>query len=168
MRLMLGLFAAVSLSVPAFARDYAPNYALIHGALSEGYKEKLQDDGSYRIVTEYHTRDPMVALDVALYRAAELAREAGKPYVQVLSGDGRSSYGVSNGFVFARPTDSAAAPSDCRAKRCYTAEVAKVLDALSGPTGDQPGVAKPSSFDERGRTVTIMGYGIGAIAWANR
>lgn len=168
MRLALCLLSALFLCSPALASDGAPTYAPLQRGASEGYKEKLQSDGSYRIVTNYRTRDPMVALDVALYRAAELAREAGMPYVQVLSGYGRSDYGASSAYVFARPTDSAAAPSSCRDKRCYTADVAKVLDQLSGPSGRQPGLAKPSSYDERGRAITVMGFGIGAVAWADR
>ena len=119
-------------------------------------------------MTEYHTRDPMIAVDVALYRAAELAREQGKRYVQVLNGYGMSGHGVANGFVYAVGSDSPAAPTSCKAKRCYTADVAKVLEALSGPDGRTPGVPKPSYVDQMGRQVTISGFGIGAIAWTQR
>ncbi len=136
--------------------------------MGEGYKHSVQKDGTWRIVTEYHTTDPMVAMDMALYRAAEMAREANQPFVQILNGYAMSSYAVASGFVFARPSSDSAAPTACKAKRCYTADVARVLDLLGGPTGNQPGVAKPSSVDERGRQVTISGFGIGAVSWATR
>lgn len=165
MRSFLAVLACVLVASPALARDAAPYYGPKQGLMGEGYKHSVVKDGSWRIVTEYHTNDPMVALDVALYRAADLARLDGHRYVQVLSGDAMASYGVASGFVFAKASDSPEAPAACRAKRCYTADVAKVLDALSGPSGNQPGVAKPSSVDERGRQVTILGFGIGAIAW---
>lgn len=160
---LITIFIAVS---SATAREYVPIYGPKNGAMGEGYKYSDQKDGSWRIVTEYHTRDPMVALNVALYRAADMAREAGKPYVQVLSGYGMSSYGVASGFVFARPSDNPAPPASCRTKRCYTADVAKVLEALGGETGNQPGMPKPT-VDEHGRTVLISGYGVGAIAWTD-
>ena len=125
-------------------------------------KHSVQDDGSWRIVTEYHTNDPYIAVNVALYRAADLAREAGKPYVQVLGGYGQASWGVASGFVFARPSDGPAAPADCKAKRCYTADVAKVFEELGGADGNQPGVPKPT-VDDHGRTVLQSGFGIGPI-----
>jgi hypothetical protein len=136
--------------------------------MGEGFKHSVEKDGTWRIVAEYHTRDPLIALDVALYRAAELAREQGKRYVQVLNGYGTSGYGVANAFVYAVGSDSPAAPTSCKAKRCYTADVAKVLESLSGPDGRTPGVAKPSYVDGYGRQVTIDGFGIGAIAWTQR
>lgn len=152
----------------ALARGAAPFYGPKQGAMGEGYKHGVQKDGSWRIVTEYHTRDPMIALDVALYRAAELARDDGHRYVQILGGYASSGYGVSSGFVFAQPADSPEAPTKCRDKRCYTADVRRVHELLSGPDGHQPGVAIPTSVDGYGRQVTERGYGIGAVSWANR
>ncbi len=52
-------------------------------------------------------------------------------------------------------------------KRCYTADVAKLLEELGGADGKQPGVPKPNT-DEQGRTVTTSGFGVAAIAWADR
>lgn len=161
----IAIFLAAS---PAFARDYVPAYGPKQGIMGEGYKHSTEKDGTWRIVTEYHTRDPIIALNVALYRAAELAREQGKRYVQVLNGYGMSSHAVANGFVYAVGSDSPAAPTRCKAKRCYTADAAQVLDILSGPDGRTPGVPKPTYIDEKGRQVTIAGYGIGAIAWGRR
>jgi hypothetical protein len=162
------ILALVVTATPAAARDYVPVYGPKHGVMGEGFKHTIEKDGTWRIVTEYRTRDPLVALDVGLYRAAELAREQGKRYVQVLNGYAMGGYGSSNGFVYAIGSDSPAPPASCKAKRCYTADVAKVLDALSGPTGRTPGVAKPTFADEFGRPVTIDGYGIGAVSWKQR
>lgn len=167
MRMIAALVAAAVASSPAAAREIVPYYGPKRGLMGEGYKHNVEKDGSLRVVTEYHTRDPMVAMNVALYRAAELAREAGKPYVEVLNGYAMASYGVANGFVYLRPSDTAAAPAACKAKRCYTADVAKVMQALGGRSGDQPGVPYPT-VDELGRTVTISGFGIGAVAWTER
>ena len=165
---LVAAIAAVVTASPALAD--ALRYGPKDGAFGTGYKDDVEKDGSLRIVTEYHSRDPYPALNVALYRAAELAREVGKPYVQVLGADGMSSQGVASGFVYARPSDSPAAPTSCRphVKRCYTADVGQVLSALSGPAGDQPGVAKPSSTDQFGRSVSQAGFGVGAIAWSER
>ena len=168
MRRLFALVAAVTAISPAAARNYVPVYGPKHGIMGEGYKHTVGRDGTWRIVTEYHMRDPLIAIDVALYRAAELAREQGKPYVQVLEGYGTAGYGVASAFVYAIGSDSAAAPTSCRVKRCYTADVAKVLEALSGPDGRTPGVPKPSYVDPYGRQVTVDGFGIGAIAWTQR
>ena len=162
------LVAVCLVSSPVLARDASHYYGPKDGMMGEGYKHSVQKDGSWRIVTEYHTRDPLMALDTALYRAAELARDGGHRYVQILSGYGSSSYAVANGFVFAQPADTPEAPTHCKDKRCYTADVARVLYLLSGPSGDEPGLAKPTSVDEHGRQVTVSGYGIGAVSWASR
>lgn len=164
MRSSLILVAAFLAVSPAIARDATPFYGP-KTAFGEGYKEKLQDDGSWRVVAEYLRPDPVMALDVALFRAAAIAREGRHAYVQILGGSVRSSRAGSTATVFARPTDSPAAPTDCRDQRCYTADVAKVREALGGPWGDQPGVPKPSSVDRYGRRVSASGYGTGAVAW---
>jgi hypothetical protein len=166
MRLTVFIAIAASLTLsPASAENL--HYGPKEGIFGTGYKHDIEKDGSWRIVTEYRSADPYLALDVALYRAAELARDAGRPYVQVLGGYGTSRGFIASGFVYARASDSPAAPATCRhVKRCYTAEVAKVLDALSGPSGDEPGIPKPSLVDEHGRSVTVLGFGIGAVAWS--
>src|SRR3954451_16133987 len=104
------ILALVVTATPAAARDYVPAYGPKHGLMGEGFKHTIEKDGTWRIVTEYRTRDPLVALDVGLYRAAELAREQGKRYVQVLNGYAMGGYGSSNGFVYAIGSDSPAAP----------------------------------------------------------
>jgi hypothetical protein len=107
-------------------------------------------------------------VDVALYRAAELAREARQPYVQILGGNGTARMSVSTAIIYARPSTTPDAPPACRrSKRCYTADVDKVITTLSGPSGNQPGVAAPAGLDSYGRTVTVSGFDTGAIAWTN-
>ena len=168
MRITLAaVIAAAVISSPASARKlyYGPK----SGPFGTGYKHDVEKDGSLRIVTEYHARSADLALDVALYRAAELAREAGKPFVQVLGGYAYSRTGVAVGFVYARPSDTAAPPAGCRrAKQCYTADVAVVLRALGGAAGNEPGIAEPTGTDAFGRRVIYSGYGTGAVAWFRR
>ena len=167
MRIPAAVIAAIVVASPASARDiyYGPK----SGPFGTGYKHDVEKDGSLRIVTEYHARSADTALDVALYRAAELARETGKPFVQVLGGSAYSRTGVAVALVYARPSDTPAAPDKCRrAKQCYTADVASVLRTLGGPAGSQPGVARPSGTDEFGRSVSYSGFGTGAVAWLRR
>jgi hypothetical protein len=152
---------------PASARSlyYGPK----NGPFGEGYKHRVDKDGSLRIVTEYHARSVDEALDVALYRAAELARQARKPFVQVVGGSAYASNGVAVATVYVRPSDTPDAPDKCRhAKQCYTADVAAVMRALSGPAGNQPGVARPTGIDGYGRSVIVSGFGTGAVAWSGR
>jgi hypothetical protein len=127
---MIALAATQSL-----ARDEAVYYGPKQGFMGVGYKHSVRKDGSWRIVTEYHSSDPDLALNIALYRAAELAREAGQPYVQILDGYGMARLGVASGFVFARPSESSAAPMDCKRKHCFTAEVAEFMVTLGNKIG---------------------------------
>ena len=161
------VIAAVVASSPASAGKL--HYGPKSGPFGTGYKHDVEKDGSLRIVTEYHARSADLALDVALYRAAELAREAGKPFVQVLGGSAYARNGVAVGLVYARPSDTAAAPTACRrAKQCYTADVATVLQALGGAHGNEPGIARPTAVDAFGRSVIFSGFGTGAVAWFRR
>jgi hypothetical protein len=163
---LIAAIVAVGAWSPAIANPY---YGPKSGPFGTGYKQNVEKDGSLRIVTEYHSRDPYLALNVALYRAAELARQAGSPYVQMLGGSAYARNGVAIGTAYARPTTSPLAPTACRrAKRCYTADVAAVLRALGGPYGNQPGIAQPSGTDSFGRSVSVEGFGIGAVAWLER
>ena len=167
------LFAAAAAATAVLASSSAiaggSAYGPKNGIFGTGYKDKVEDDGSLRIVTEYHSMDPDFALNVALYRAAELARGAGKPFVQILGGHASARNGVALGYVFARPSDSPSAPLACRrAKACYTARVDAVLAALSGPRGNEPGVVRPAGTDRFGRSVSFGGYGAGAVAWHER
>jgi hypothetical protein len=167
MRILVVAAAAILMSSSANAGN--SSYGPKSGVFGTGYKDKVEDDGSLRIVTEYHSPNPDFALNVALYRAAEIARSVGKPFVQILGGHASARNGVALGYVFARPTDSAAAPLACRrAKTCYTANVGEVLAALSGPRGNEPGVVRPTGTDRFGRSVSFGGYGAGAVAWTER
>ncbi len=101
---------------------------------------------------------------MAMYRAAELARENGTRYIAFLGGQESRSPGIYSATVYARPSDSAAPPSGCRSNRrgtCYTADVVEVLRILGGPGGKQPGVAIVDHYDEYGRAVSFSGFGVG-------
>lgn len=168
MRIIVTLTLSAIIAAPVAAGQQPRYYGPKKGMFGEGYKHSVEKDGSWRIVTEYHDRDALPAIDVALYRAAELARQEGHAFVEILGGYGSSGPGASNGFVYARPSDSPAAPTNCRGKPCYTADVAQVLRALSGPSGYERGVAAPSSVDRFGRQVTVSGFGIGAVAYSRQ
>jgi hypothetical protein len=159
MRFALVAITAAIVASSASARTvyYGPK----SGPFGTCYKHNVEKDGTLRIVTEYHARSADLALNVALYRAAELARDAGKPFVQILGGYAYSRTGVAVGLVFARPSDSSSAPEQCRrAKQCYTADAARVLQALGGPDGTEPGTPKPIGTDAFGRSVSAEDLGL--------
>lgn len=162
---LIGTCCAVLTPSLAYAVDYHPWSG---GLISEGYKERVEKDGSWRIVAEYSGADAIDALDVALYRAADLARAEGKKYVQVLGGSASSRMHTATAIIFAKASDSPEAPSEChRSKRCYTADVATVLDILGGENGRAPGNARVTSYDQYGRPVKSSGFGTGAVAWTS-
>lgn len=167
MRKFVCLISALAVHSVAIAEEFIPPYQEKSGMMGIGYKDNIRKDGSWAIYASYPGREPYTALNVAMYRAAELSQNAGKPYVQILGGGGSASYGAAKSWVYARASDSPSAPDNCEMKRCYTADVAKLLEALGGADGKQPGVPKPT-IDEHGRTVTTFGFGVGAVAWADR
>ncbi len=167
MRLLTLIAAVGAMLVPSLAAavDYHPWGG---GLISQGYKESFEENGSWRIVAEYNNSDPIDTLDIALYRAADLARADGKKYVQILGGSASSRMRTATAIIFAKASDSSAAPTKChRSKRCYTADVAAVLDILGGENGRAPGNAKVTSHDKYGRPVRSSGFGTGAVAWTS-
>jgi hypothetical protein len=107
-----------------------------------GYKDKLQKDGTWRIVANSRPFDgPGFAKDMALYRAAELTTAAGHSHFQILEASGTIGTGMyvrgrETIKLIVRPTDSAAPPTECRAKQpraCVTLEAAETI-ARIGPT----------------------------------
>jgi hypothetical protein len=129
-----------------------------------GYADSTESDGSWRVDVAIHGRGE--AVDMALYRAAERARDEGYRYVFFLGGKGWRSPGISSATLYARPSHDAVPPTGCRSKKvtaCYTADVAEVLRVLGGPGGTHPGVAIPDHWDRFGREVFVSGYGTGAM-----
>jgi hypothetical protein len=132
-----------------------------------GFKDKTDRHGNWRIVANSRRIDGSgFALNMAMYRAAELARQQGYRYVQFLDGwstETRLSRDES-ATLFARPSHDPADPTTaCLSKAkgsCYTADVAQLLVLLGGDGGTQPGVAVPTEVDARGRTVTVTGFGL--------
>ncbi len=167
----LWCLALLAVAAPVAARDpligpKAHYYGPLKNWHGVGYKHQIQKDGSWRVLAESRINDGSgFAFNVAMYRTAELAREQGFRYVQLISGYGtRTFFGQESATVIARPSASPAQPTGCKPKRCYTADVATLLTMLGGPAGDQPGVAVPSYLDEYGHTVTITGFGIAAVS----
>ncbi|CUS45099.1 hypothetical protein MGWOODY_Smn1881 [hydrothermal vent metagenome] len=132
-----------------------------------GYKDSPTKDGYWKIEGATQGGNGL-AVDVAIYRAAEMAQAAGSRFVEI-----HDAYSSRNGLrderatLFARPAAAALHPSLCRSGkpgRCYTADVALVMRKLSGASGYEPGVAAPTYTDKYGRTVTESGFGVGSIS----
>lgn len=154
---------------PVFAGNADGPY---HGPMKRwhgvGFKFGVEDgfdkDSTWRVDAATRTGD---AVDMAMYRTAERAREQGYPYIQLLGGRTSRAPGMQSATVHARPSRSPAPPENCPSKKagaCYTADVGVLLRTLGGPDGTQPGVAVVDHLDEYGRQVTIAGYGIGSAS----
>ena len=150
--------AAAFAAEPAY---YGPMKAWPGMAYRSGYEDRLEQNGSWRVIAS--TRDAG-AVDMALYRAAEHARDMGYAYVEMLGGTETRSRTGDVATLYTRPSQTPAAPTTCRSKRrnsCYTADVAEVLHRLGGADGAQPGVAIVDHVDAFGRSVTRSGFGTG-------
>lgn len=131
------------------------------------HDDEVTRDGYWKIEARTQGAGQRMAIDVALYRAAELARAAGHQYVELHDAHSRRNSSGESAMLFARGANAPVHPGECRsrrARRCYTADVQAVLRRLSGVSGNEPGVATPSYIDEYGRTVTQSGFGIGAVS----
>lgn len=108
-----------------------------------GYKEKLQSDGTWRIVgpSRVHIDGFGFANDMALYRAAELASSSGHKYFQILNSTAMTKLIGGNPFretviIVVRPVDTDNAPIECQSKRvdvCNTLDAENII-ARIGPT----------------------------------
>ena len=165
---MLVLLAALpAAQAPAQIADSRYHYGPMNGR-GDGYKDELGKNGYWKINAGVSHIGSAIAIDFAIYRAAELARENGYRYVEIHDATSRSNRigGAETVTLYARPAEAPAHPATCRsgkAKRCYTADVALVYARLSGADGRQPGVAAPSYVDKYGRTVMQSGFGTGAV-----
>lgn len=167
MRLIASLLL-LAVAAPALAAD-PPYYGPMkpwHGiaiAYKYGYRERPEADGTWRV--EATVRFGW-AIDMAMYRAAELARDQGYAYVQFLGGQVNDILGNHAATVWTRFSHEASPATGCRSKErgtCYTADVAEVLRVLGGPGGVQPGVAIVDHRDEHGLNVFVSGFGIGDV-----
>src|SRR6188768_2825588 len=86
--------AALALMVPmtpSSAGDaYGYRYAPIN-ITGDGFSEKETSDGFLRIDARIGHRSRALAIDIAIYRAAELAKEAGHRYVEIHDATERSN-----------------------------------------------------------------------------
>jgi hypothetical protein len=159
MRAFLGL-ALLAVTQPLQA-------VAVEGTRNLDYEDEVTRDGYWKIEARSRRGDASIAIDVALYRAAELARAAGHQYVEMHDAFSRRNRHAETALLFARGADAPVHPAQCRsgrARRCYTADVRAVIRQLSGASGNEPGVAAPSHIDQYGRTVFQSGFGIGAVS----
>lgn len=159
MRAILGL-ALLAVALPLQAAT-----AQVAQALDADVE--MTGDGFWKIEARTRRGDAGIAIDVALYRAAELARAAGRPYVEMHDAYSRRDRYGEMAILYARGAEAPIHPAECRsgrARRCYTADVQAVIMRLSGSSGNEPGVAAPSHVDEYGRTVFQSGFGTGAVS----
>lgn len=105
-----------------------------------GYKDRKEKDGTWRIVANSaRMHGTGFALNMATYRAAELARDAGYPYVEILGDDTLVERGLNANLgnervvLFARPSKRSNRPVTCRSRMaagCYTANVDVIMARL--------------------------------------
>ncbi len=169
MRIWSGLLVltAVQPAAAALAAD-APYYGPMkpwHGiGYKFGFKDEVGADGIWKVTAATRRGE---AVDMAMYRAAERARDDGYAYVELLGASASGSPGYQSATVYARPSRSPAAPTACRSKRrgeCYTADVGELLRVLGGTDGLQPGVPIVDHRDQYGRAVSYSGFGIAAAS----
>lgn len=138
------------LSVCAFALLAMPSVSEARSGLATkyrpadllgGYKEKEVKPGTWRV----HARSNGVAeigfaRNMAIYRAADILREHGFPYMQVVDQKGISMHiGLSEKHagetmtLWVRGSNGPEAPADCTAKTqdlCFTVPVARTIERV--------------------------------------
>ena len=109
----LWCLALLAVAAPVAARDpligpKAHYYGPLKTWHGVGYKHEVQKDGTWRVLANSRINDGIgFAFNVAMYRTAELAREQGFRYVQLISGYGtKTNFGQESATVIARPSAS--------------------------------------------------------------
>ena len=166
MRIRLAI-AAIVLASSGAALAQSNYYGPWRGSPPAGYKEVAGADGYWKIDAGSTGRGGVIAIDVAIYRAAELAQAAGHKFVEVHNAFTREDRsGNQEATLYARGSDAPVKPARCRKgkspRACYTASVAEVFRQLGGASGREKAVAVPQR-DKYGRTVLQSGFGIGAV-----
>ena len=102
-------FGTISLALVLIAGTAAAQEAPYYGPMKAwhgigyryGYSDRITKDGSWRIVVTSRSGEPV---DMAMYRAAERARDEGYPYVQFLGGSTVRSAAYREADIRARPS----------------------------------------------------------------
>lgn len=141
MRMLVITIILLAISVDADARPstatkYRP--ANIFG----GYKDKIVEPGVWRI--EGHANgmsEDGFAANMAVYRAADIVRQAGFEYMQIINQKGSKSYiGSSMNSagqdlkLWVKGSHDANPPSECRAKDptlCFTMPVKETMERIA-------------------------------------
>lgn len=130
--------AAAAEARPGTATKYRP------ANLFGGYRDRIEEPGLWRVDARSNgVAGNGFAQNMAAYRAADILREGGFEYMQVINQKGQASLvGVSAGNMHAagesmtlwvRGAHDAAPPTECRAKSpslCFTVPVARTMDRI--------------------------------------
>ena len=125
--------ATVAEARPGTATKYRPHYLL------GGYKDKMDEPGVWQVYGKQNAiAEPLFARRMAVYRAADLVRQAGFEYMQIIDQKGKATTLVISGIrssgneeltIWVRGSH-ADVPGECRAKEpsaCFTVSVAKTM-----------------------------------------
>lgn len=132
--------------LPTLFKLPEPRTYMAGGGARYGYKEKQQADGSWRIFARTLNRDGMqFSQDMAVYRAAEVAKDAGKSWFKIVDLSTRFPIGGSdvdqiNTWLIMLPVDDADTPVTCRSENAAVCRAFNVEETIAriGPTLRRP------------------------------
>jgi hypothetical protein len=132
--LLAGLTSAAPEAQAGLATRYRP------ANLLGGYKDRLVEPGLWRVDARANGfAAPGFAQNMAAYRAADLLREAGFEYMQIIDQKGQSWSTRSGGqmggtmTLWIKGAHNPDPPTDCRAKQpdlCLTVPVARTIERI--------------------------------------
>lgn len=111
-----------------------------------GYKDKIVEPGVWRVEGRANGRaEDGFAQNMAVYRAADVVRQAGFEYMQIINQKGNKSFVGLGGassmhsagqdlILWVRGSHDNNAPSECRAKdakACFTISTAEAMDRIA-------------------------------------
>ena len=127
----------VALTITASPGPAVPASRYQPKKLSGGYTDRIVEPGLWRVDAVANGRaEPGFAQNMAAYRAADILREAGFEYMQIV--DQKGEYWSMGGMpaggkstLWVRGAHNPGAPVDCRAKQpetCVTIPVARTME----------------------------------------